>query len=134
MHLTHLAFSLGKTHEPDLVNSPFLNPIFLLGLYAIMSEIFSLFFFLAFLVKSLSYELIFCSILTISGATSCYSWRNDTNVILADEMGLGKTVQSVSMLGFLQVEICLYSYYSCMYNVFSNFKGELGHEVMFKIL
>lgn len=31
------------------------------------------------------------------------SWRNDTNVILADEMGLGKTVQSVSMLGFLQV-------------------------------
>ena len=33
------------------------------------------------------------------------SWRNDTNVILADEMGLGKTVQSVSMLGFLQVSI-----------------------------
>lgn len=33
----------------------------------------------------------------------CDSWRNDTNVILADEMGLGKTVQSVSMLGFLQV-------------------------------
>ena len=32
-----------------------------------------------------------------------HSWRNDTNVILADEMGLGKTVQSVSMLGFLQV-------------------------------
>jgi hypothetical protein len=32
------------------------------------------------------------------------SWRNDTNVILADEMGLGKTVQSVSMLGFLQVK------------------------------
>lgn len=32
------------------------------------------------------------------------SWRNDTNVILADEMGLGKTVQSVSMLGFLQVD------------------------------
>ncbi|KAL3518862.1 hypothetical protein ACH5RR_021451 [Cinchona calisaya] len=31
------------------------------------------------------------------------SWRNDTNVILADEMGLGKTVQSVSMLGFLQI-------------------------------
>lgn len=37
-------------------------------------------------------------ILLVSG-----SWRNDTNVILADEMGLGKTVQSVSMLGFLQV-------------------------------
>lgn len=35
------------------------------------------------------------------------SWRNDTNVILADEMGLGKTVQSVSMLGFLQVRIQL---------------------------
>lgn len=34
------------------------------------------------------------------------SWRNDTNVILADEMGLGKTVQSVSMLGFLQVNSC----------------------------
>lgn len=33
------------------------------------------------------------------------SWRNDTNVILADEMGLGKTVQSVSMLGFLQVNL-----------------------------
>lgn len=33
------------------------------------------------------------------------SWLNDTNVILADEMGLGKTVQSVSMLGFLQVRI-----------------------------
>ncbi|XP_062082267.1 protein CHROMATIN REMODELING 5 isoform X6 [Humulus lupulus] len=33
------------------------------------------------------------------------SWRNDTNVILADEMGLGKTVQSVSMLGFLQVSL-----------------------------
>ncbi len=31
------------------------------------------------------------------------SWRNNTNVILADEMGLGKTVQSVAMLGFLQV-------------------------------
>jgi len=31
------------------------------------------------------------------------SWRNDTNVILADEMGLGKTIQSVSMVGFLQV-------------------------------
>ena len=35
----------------------------------------------------------------------CGSWRNDTNVILADEMGLGKTVQSVSMLGFLQVKM-----------------------------
>ena len=32
------------------------------------------------------------------------SWKNDTNVILADEMGLGKTVQSVSMVGFLQVD------------------------------
>lgn len=37
----------------------------------------------------------------------CDSWRNDTNVILADEMGLGKTVQSVSMLGFLQVSCML---------------------------
>ena len=37
------------------------------------------------------------------------SWRNDTNVILADEMGLGKTVQSVSMLGFLQVHHCSFS-------------------------
>lgn len=37
------------------------------------------------------------------------SWLNDTNVILADEMGLGKTVQSVSMLGFLQVRIRFFS-------------------------
>lgn len=41
--------------------------------------------------------------LFLSEPFSLYSWRNDTNVILADEMGLGKTVQSVSMLGFLQV-------------------------------
>ena len=41
------------------------------------------------------------------------SWRNDTNVILADEMGLGKTVQSVSMLGFLQVRnwLCAVIFY-----------------------
>ena len=51
------------------------------------------------------------SILILS-VNACFSylhnsWRNDTNVILADEMGLGKTVQSVSMLGFLQVHHCL---------------------------
>lgn len=39
------------------------------------------------------------------------SWRNDTNVILADEMGLGKTVQSVSMLGFLQVLAWSFSWF-----------------------
>lgn len=43
------------------------------------------------------------------------SWRNDTNVILADEMGLGKTVQSVSMLGFLQVSaFFFFSWFSFM--------------------
>lgn len=40
------------------------------------------------------------------------SWRNDTNVILADEMGLGKTVQSVSMLGFLQVMAFTFAFLS----------------------
>lgn len=44
-----------------------------------------------------------CPLLSLA----CDSWRNDTNVILADEMGLGKTVQSVSMLGFLQVTLML---------------------------
>jgi|APAra0007618257_1042622.scaffolds.fasta_scaffold01135_19 SNF2 family DNA or RNA helicase len=43
------------------------------------------------------------------GFLSFSSWLNDTNVILADEMGLGKTVQSVSMLGFLQVKIFFFS-------------------------
>lgn len=47
---------------------------------------------------------------------SC-SWRNDTNVILADEMGLGKTVQSVSMLGFLQV-LSHVSFFDCLLCVF----------------
>ena len=52
------------------------------------------------------------------------SWRNDTNVILADEMGLGKTVQSVSMLGFLQVHtglvrIAVFHYFE-VYGVFSD--------------
>ncbi|KAK4780663.1 hypothetical protein SAY87_016769 [Trapa incisa] len=45
------------------------------------------------------------------------SWRNDTNVILADEMGLGKTVQSVSMLGFLQVSSM---FYVLLYAIVSN--------------
>lgn len=44
-----------------------------------------------------------------NGFLSFSSWLNDTNVILADEMGLGKTVQSVSMLGFLQVRILFFS-------------------------
>ena len=32
--------------------------------------------------------------------------HNGLNGILADEMGLGKTLQSISMLGYLEVLIC----------------------------
>lgn len=57
-----------------------------------------------------SIHVIQCQIRCLIMAFLQHSWRNDTNVILADEMGLGKTVQSVSMLGFLQV---------CCFNILS---------------
>jgi len=44
--------------------------------------------------------------LDVTDVIVCDSWRNDSDVILADEigLGLGRTVESVSMLGFLQLQ------------------------------